>query len=669
MTPKTILVVDDDPQFRELVTSIVAAQGHRVLEAGSAPEAVAIAAAAPLELTIVDVFLPGEEPGAAIARIRDAAPAVPMVCVSAAWGDYGILARGGVDDGVRLVLHKPINPAVFGAQIADLLRKGATGPHARVEATLESQLAALRREYGEQLPALITELAGVVRSLHAGSEGANAVAHARNLAHRLHGTAGSYGYPEVGRAAARVEALLDAMLEGRVPDGGALEAALESLALASGVEAAAQGVRGAAATRIEGPKLMVVDDDPALCVFVASVAERFLVSTRSAASGEEALAIAEAFRPDAVIVDVWLAASERGTDLASALRRIPGLEAVPIAFVSRDDSAATRVAAARAGGALYLSKPLDSASLTSALEVLLRDQIAPPATVLVVEKSAEFCARLEACIEADGTKVVTLHDPRLIFGYLGEVEPAALVLQGFLPWVSGFDACRALRAAPRWQDLPVILVTHRDDAELRKAAFDAGADDYIPMDAIADELAPRLSARIRRAHRARERSDRDALTGLLLRGAFMDALKRRLLEAARDKGFVSVAVLDVDHFKQLNDRHGHPTGDRVLASVAHALRSAVRASDIVGRWGGDELVLALPGDAPAAAFAAIERALAAFAALRIVGATGTLLQVTVSGGVAVYPTEGIDADAILGAADRRLYEAKRRGRARVVFPE
>lgn len=321
------------------------------------------------------------------------------------------------------------------------------------------------------------------------------------------------------------------------------------------------------------------------------------------------------------------------------------------------------------GGALYLSKPLNGDELENALRLLLRERIVRPSTVLLVDQDAQNRELMTACIEAVGSRAMALTDPRLLFQYLGDLEPDAVVLQGFLPWVSGFDACRAIRAAPRWQDLPVILVTRGGDAELRAAAFQAGADDHLDLDEVAQELAPRLRTRIDRARGARERSDRDSLTGLLLRGAFLDALHRRTMEAERNKGSVAIAILDVDDFKLVNDRHGHPAGDRTLATLARALRGTLRASTIIGRWGGDELVVALPGEGPAAARVAINRALSEFAELRFSGAGGDIFQVTVSVGVAIYPDDGSGADVVLSAADERLYEAKRRRRTQVDPPQ
>jgi diguanylate cyclase (GGDEF)-like protein len=197
-----------------------------------------------------------------------------------------------------------------------------------------------------------------------------------------------------------------------------------------------------------------------------------------------------------------------------------------------------------------------------------------------------------------------------------------------------------------------------DDATLRawaRAARDAG----------------RALRAARRLQRAEALSTRDRLTRLPNRRAFWSALKREVSRAERGghEGGLAVAVLDVDHFKRVNDAHGHPGGDQVLVQVARRLQHALRESDLVARLGGEEfavLLLGIPRDRPEEALRAAERLRAAVDRLPMVASAGApQTRVTVSGGVATWPKDGTTAAALYDAADRALYRAKQAGRNRV----
>lgn len=203
----------------------------------------------------------------------------------------------------------------------------------------------------------------------------------------------------------------------------------------------------------------------------------------------------------------------------------------------------------------------------------------------------------------------------------------------------------------------------------------------LPADVLPDELTLQawsaLSRRAglalwsaRRLQRARSRSNRDPLTGLPNRRAFEGALKRELERARRAGGGLAVGLFDVDHFKAVNDRHGHPAGDKVLVEVARRLESAFRETDLVARWGGEEFAVLLPCQTPAEAQEAhvvLDRARAGIAARPFgLGEGLAPLPLTISGGLASFPQSGASPATLVQAADKALYEAKHSGRNRIV---
>ena len=157
----------------------------------------------------------------------------------------------------------------------------------------------------------------------------------------------------------------------------------------------------------------------------------------------------------------------------------------------------------------------------------------------------------------------------------------------------------------------------------------------------------------------RHQAETDHLTGLLNRRAFQEQLTALLHEARRSSRPIGLVMLDLDHFKKVNDDHGHQFGDRALVAVADALRESVRERDVVARLGGEEFALVLPGTGPDASFRIAERARE-----NVANQTGVDHRLTLSAGLASYPDDGQDAEALMRCADNALYTAKRAGRDR-----
>jgi diguanylate cyclase (GGDEF)-like protein len=160
----------------------------------------------------------------------------------------------------------------------------------------------------------------------------------------------------------------------------------------------------------------------------------------------------------------------------------------------------------------------------------------------------------------------------------------------------------------------------------------------------------------------------DHLTGLSQRAPFVERIDEELARARRRGVPLSVAILDLDGFKAFNDTFGHPVGDRALQAVATRLRSSVRKSDLVARFGGEEFVVAFPETAVEQAHQRVEHIRKELARVSIQVGRGEQRQVTVSAGLGSWPADGETFDAVLTSADARLYEAKRRGKNRVVAP-
>ena len=222
-----------------------------------------------------------------------------------------------------------------------------------------------------------------------------------------------------------------------------------------------------------------------------------------------------------------------------------------------------------------------------------------------------------------------------------------------------------LRTTPEWRTTPVIFMTAHTDIGLRLAAFEAGCDDYLVKPVVDPELVARLRVRLEHTRLLKERAERDSLTGLLLRGPFVEQLGVRIAEATRHRRAVSVALVDLDKFKQINDSSGHLAGDRVLSGLGELLLRRFRVEDLRARWGGDEFALAFPGESAAQAGALVDCVRVEFGEQRFRVGDATVAA-SLTAGVASFPADGSTIEALLTAADRRLYAAKAAGKNRVV---
>jgi diguanylate cyclase (GGDEF)-like protein len=208
-----------------------------------------------------------------------------------------------------------------------------------------------------------------------------------------------------------------------------------------------------------------------------------------------------------------------------------------------------------------------------------------------------------------------------------------------MPGITGFEVCRMLRGVPRWQDLPIVFLTGQTGVDARLEAFRSGGDDYLPKPVVNEELLMRVKVRLDRARLMKERSDKDTITGLLLRRAFSEHLAGMIAEAHRLKATATICLMDVDHFKKVNDTYGHLAGDRVLAGLGQLLARRFRVDDLRGRWGGEEFILAFRRESKETMQKAILRVLEEFSRMEFKADDGRIFHVTFSGGLASYPDE------------------------------
>ena len=296
-----------------------------------------------------------------------------------------------------------------------------------------------------------------------------------------------------------------------------------------------------------------------------------------------------------------------------------------------------------------------------------------PTPVLVAEDDPVFRLLFQRSLEQWGYQVTLVQDGAAAWRHLqSDHRPRLLLLDWMMPGMDGVEICRRVRALQHEAYSYILVVTSRSEKQDAIFALDAGADDYITKPIDINELRARVQVGrrilqlqnelVRSREQLRLQATRDALTGLLNRRCIIQGLSDELSRAERGAKSIGVLMLDLDHFKEVNDLHGHMAGDTVLAEVAGRLVSAVRTYDKVGRYGGEEFLVVLPDCSEDLLGCIAERMRVRVEARAVVTACAEIAVTVSVGGTVTGERAHKDVATLIRAADQALYQAKARGR-------
>lgn len=446
-------------------------------------------------------------------------------------------------------------------------------------------------------------------------------------------------------------------------------------------------------------RVLVVDDNPANVKLLEARlrAEYFDVAT--AANGPEALEVCGRGECDIVLLDVMMPGMS-GFEVCRRLKTNPATSHIPVVMVTALDQVSDRVMGLDAGADDFLTKPIDELALLARVRSLARlreslDELRARSD-RVARMGISQCSEAEQ--EADPSGRILIVDDRrssseAIAGALQsrhevELEPDSLealadaaaggydllIVSLSLETYDGLRLCSQIRSTEATRHIPVIAVAEPDDRARVLRCLDLGVNDFLTRPIERSELIARVRTQLRRKRYAdglRQKVEAslemavvDALTGLHNR-RFFDGVLPSLVEEAKRKGRpLSLMMFDIDHFKGVNDAHGHEAGDKLLQGLAERIKSISRRSDIFCRLSGDEFVLLMPDTRIDIGAKVAERVRAAVASAPFPVGRSRALEATISIGLAESGRSGAD---LLREADKALYRSKEGGRNRVFF--
>lgn len=261
---------------------------------------------------------------------------------------------------------------------------------------------------------------------------------------------------------------------------------------------------------------------------------------------------------------------------------------------------------------------------------------------------------------------------------LKEEYPDLILMDLMMPNIDGLELCSQIKSNPNFLEIPVIFLTASDEKEHILQAFNVGAVDYVVKPFNHQELLARIKTHLELKYTRDELKKAlieveklatlDSLTNISNRRHFLDLAEREFRLSSRKKRHFSILVIDIDHFKKINDTYGHFVGDEAIKLVAKSTQRFIRQEDLLARWGGEEFLIFLSETPTEQAIITAERIRNKIADLSL-EINEKNVKMTVSIGVATYNFNDVNLDVVLKRGDEALYEAKNTGRNKVVFQD
>jgi diguanylate cyclase (GGDEF)-like protein len=551
----------------------------------------------------------------------------------------------------------------------NLVKKGKKKPH------VQEALAVLTKAVAGSIPEKVTEIRKSWQQLKANTHNTDYLQLLHRQTHTLSGTMGTYGFEAIADCAHKIELTLQTFNDNTSQPFplAELETLLDNLEKAAVLasrrkspQMSLMSVSSVSSARryINSKIIYLVDDDDDFLNNMEIQIRNFgyeVHSFSTLAGFDDALTRQE---PGVVVMDVMFGEKKNGgiehiTQLNS--QRDQPLTTI---FITGGNDLNTRLGAVRANGNAYFTKPVLVERLVDTLDELTHQDEEEPFRIVIVDDSKEQSSFTALILQQAGMKTREVNGPLGLLTVLTEYPADLILMDLYMPDCSGLELSQVIRQIDAYIHIPIVFLSDEKDLGRKLSALSLGGDDFLSKPVEGWHLISAVTSRVLRGRMIRKHAESDGLTGLLNHSRSKERLDIEINRAKRDGSSLSFAILDIDHFKHVNDTYGHPVGDRVLKNFSNLLKQRLRGYDIIGRYGGEEFVVILPNTEIQVAQTIMDKLRVTFSELIHYNENGGF-SCQFSCGITSFPDfkSGI---FLIDQADKALYEAKKSGRNKVV---
>jgi DNA-binding response OmpR family regulator/HPt (histidine-containing phosphotransfer) domain-containing protein len=526
----------------------------------------------------------------------------------------------------------------------------------RQKIDVERALKVARAAYAKSLPEKVEELAKAVADFKADCFNSAKLDEVAQLAHRFKGTAGSLGFPEVGKAAANIEQFLLAGTTG----GGTLDDNLwrrieNSVKLCAEIaESSAILSQASNAGKSDGVlrRVLLVGPYESFAGLSKELARNEVGESQLVDDLSAAVALCTKQRFDCALIDMNQMPVEEALVEIEKARQNQFFRALPFAFITENEWPDDILL--YLGAEFNLVGNHDPVSISIAVESLLALHDTTKARVLTVDDDVVLTGFISGTLLSQGLAVHALNEPNLVLEALEEFEPDLVLVDVVMPGVSGYDICRLMRSTERFAKLPIIFLTSKSSPEGRAAAFRAGGNDLIAKPILTEELLSRVHSRLEVSQALKERAGINERSGLISRIAFVNSVSKFIESAKLNGAPFSLALLSIEGFQEIALSSGFAAQDKLFHELTAIVQARFRLGDIRAQWSDGCIAVSLSGHDHATSAAAVQYLQEEFCKRCAESADTGSKNRRIRFGVAELLIDGVTAESLVECAYQRL---------------
>jgi diguanylate cyclase (GGDEF)-like protein len=524
---------------------------------------------------------------------------------------------------------------------------------------LENKVTMLREDYKNKLPNKIDEISNIWKKLTEKSD-SELLSLFHNKVHSLHGTADTFGFMELGKTAVLLENVAKSLVENPelIPK------------ISTNVDQLLNALKELVVREERNPQIIQkieVATNQALMIYLLddmnwenNLASQMTTFGYQVQRFDDVELLVEQLNkqyPAVLIININLVNDQLQNMLIAKNEKSDSI--VPIIFLSTSGEFSLRLKAARLGGEAYLIKPFLIDDLISRIDFFLKSET-EPYRILIIDDEIDVASYNAAILEQANMKTCIITKSNEVDRALHEFNPDLILIDLFMPDCNGLELATIIRQQNIFQSTPIIYLSAEEDQLKQLNAMKLGADDFLTKSTKSTYLIMTIRNRVERYKKLRSLMVTDNLTGLYNHSFIQNQLEIELKESMSLHNPLSIALIDLDKFKSINDTYGHQAGDHVLRSLGLVIRKRLHVNDIVGRYGGEKFLVILPNTSLESAKTIIDELRKHFLTLNY-SWNQQVFNASFSAGIASFP-DFHTASELIEAASESMAKSKQAGR-------